>query len=469
MRLQQQRTQFNIGKVPKHGIPSHVARVYIHDYRELENIAGIKKMEGGALLDNIDYAIRMGERAYEGYQQGKEVFKKVRDAYASDIGTTLKNMIPPSDSSARPGFPGERHVVLKLPNGRMGIANYCGPGTELIKRLERGDPGRTMTDLVCKKHDIDYALSRTPADVRKSDQRMLDTINIIKNNKLDSKFNTVAGKLIAGKMKGEDIGIFKPGSWAGDLARTKYSPEDNKLLAESNQELEQMGFGLPADKLKMKVLQQHMKGKRAMSEKKGQGKPRKRTVADFKPGYVMFGKGIELMKKDNLKKYVVNKMIPDIIKAVGIKPNLLTKSLIDKVVSKGMSLAKSNKVADIAVALTKTIMPMLIHSAKRMPGNGVRKTIKKTGKAMKLLTARLAKGIVDNLKHVANKIMLGKGKKQPFKNMNGNGNFWKSFASGFKKGFVGAANVVGPLASIVAPEIGVPLTVAGKLVDKIPV
>jgi hypothetical protein len=36
------------------------------------------------------------------------------------------NLIPPSDESARPSYPGERHALLKLPNGKMGIANYMG-------------------------------------------------------------------------------------------------------------------------------------------------------------------------------------------------------------------------------------------------------------------------------------------------------------------------------------------------------
>lgn len=34
---------------------------------------------------------------------------------------------------------------------------YCGPGTKLQKRLERGDPGINQLDAACKKHDIAYA------------------------------------------------------------------------------------------------------------------------------------------------------------------------------------------------------------------------------------------------------------------------------------------------------------------------
>lgn len=33
---------------------------------------------------------------------------------------------------------------------------YCGPGTNLEKRLKRGDPGINPLDKACKKHDIAY-------------------------------------------------------------------------------------------------------------------------------------------------------------------------------------------------------------------------------------------------------------------------------------------------------------------------
>jgi len=35
--------------------------------------------------------------------------------------------------------------------------NYCGPGTKLEKRLERGDAGVNLLDEACKQHDISYS------------------------------------------------------------------------------------------------------------------------------------------------------------------------------------------------------------------------------------------------------------------------------------------------------------------------
>ena len=34
---------------------------------------------------------------------------------------------------------------------------YCGPGTKLAKRLQRGDPGINKLDAACKQHDIAYS------------------------------------------------------------------------------------------------------------------------------------------------------------------------------------------------------------------------------------------------------------------------------------------------------------------------
>jgi len=73
--------------------------------------------------------------ARAGYQKAKqyltiENIKKAGDlaqqAYASELGKKVQNLIPSSDETARDGFAGEKHAFLKLPNGKMGIANYMG-------------------------------------------------------------------------------------------------------------------------------------------------------------------------------------------------------------------------------------------------------------------------------------------------------------------------------------------------------
>jgi hypothetical protein len=51
----------------------------------------------------------------------------------------VSNLFPSSDKEATEIEAGEKHGVLILPNGKIGRANYMGPGTNLIKRLKRGD------------------------------------------------------------------------------------------------------------------------------------------------------------------------------------------------------------------------------------------------------------------------------------------------------------------------------------------
>lgn len=43
-------------------------------------------------------------------------------------------------------------VELHLPG-----YNYCGPGTKLFKRLQRGDKGINQLDEACRQHDISYS------------------------------------------------------------------------------------------------------------------------------------------------------------------------------------------------------------------------------------------------------------------------------------------------------------------------
>lgn len=43
-----------------------------------------------------------------------------------DIITAVKNVLPSSDSNARYQYPGEKHAILKLGNGKFGTANYSG-------------------------------------------------------------------------------------------------------------------------------------------------------------------------------------------------------------------------------------------------------------------------------------------------------------------------------------------------------
>lgn len=53
------------------------------------------------------------------------------------------------------------NIIDKLPfELHVPFHSYCGPGTKLQKRLDRGDSGINVLDEACKHHDIAYAESK---------------------------------------------------------------------------------------------------------------------------------------------------------------------------------------------------------------------------------------------------------------------------------------------------------------------
>ena len=85
---------------------------------------------------------------------GSGLYQKV----ANFVGKTVN----PKEHS--PMFSDETHI----PN-----FNFCGPGTRLKERLERGDKPVNATDEVCMQHDKDYSTSKTPQDKRRADEKAL--------------------------------------------------------------------------------------------------------------------------------------------------------------------------------------------------------------------------------------------------------------------------------------------------------
>lgn len=190
----------------------------------------------------------------------------------SGIFSTFKNAIPNSDSNARPGFPGENHAILQLPNGLPGIANYMGPGTNIIERLKRGDPPRTNVDRVAMRHDIDYqaatmsgTIQEQRKKIREADLRMLKKVGEIQKDKSDSNKNITQAKLIAAKVAHEDAGLMSKDKFSGKLV-----PRNEGIISLLNSEkakLAQQGYGLPSDpigtlkKLAMKQVRTTKKNK----------------------------------------------------------------------------------------------------------------------------------------------------------------------------------------------------------------
>ena len=79
-----------------------------------------------------------GEGVAELIEKGKDLLSKAGlvkkfagkaiDALTGETGTRLRNLIPSSDEGARDAFPGEKHMVLKLKNGKNGKRGLADPG-----------------------------------------------------------------------------------------------------------------------------------------------------------------------------------------------------------------------------------------------------------------------------------------------------------------------------------------------------
>jgi hypothetical protein len=277
--------------------------------------------------------------------------KALIENISPNIVTNILNRIPASNDTARPLYNGEKHTMLKLPNGKIGVANYMGPGTEVIKRLIRNDPPRTETDKVSKAHDIRYVLANDLNDIRTADKILIKKIDEISKNKTDSKFNIAQAKLIKVKMISEDLGLLKRTAFSGDLSKKILSQDDITLMNEKLKPLEMAGYGKsPAFELK----------KIALSKVKSMNIKGAGIIDNIIP------------MLDDIKKYVGNNLLP-----------------IANTIS---SLSPKESAAKI--------LPYIL---KKMKGNGISKLKEKQ------LMKHLEKAIMNVKKGQSGKGMYGKG------------------------------------------------------------
>jgi hypothetical protein len=88
-----------------------------------------------------------------------------------------------------------------------------------------------------------FTLAQNPDDVRAADLRMVKNLNRIQEKKGDYKFNIYMGKLpIKAKMKLEDWGIMKKGSFSG-MKGAQVTKENRELLEREKAKLTQEGYG----------------------------------------------------------------------------------------------------------------------------------------------------------------------------------------------------------------------------------
>lgn len=445
--------------------------------------------------------------------------KIAQDAYTSEVGTAIRNAIPSSDDTARDGFAGERHAILQLKNGRNGVANYMGPDTALLKRLKRGDRGRTAVDEVSRAHDIRYALAKTQADIRKADNKMIRAVKQIEQDKLDNPRNILLAKAITGKKMAEDLGILRRDAFSGDLSKNPASVQERNYLSTSLAPLEQKGYGLkPAGggmpeeeenqhkvaltKLRTNIAKQMKKKKiMGMGSKNPSAFSGHTSMSKTYPtmkNYKMIGSG-GMYGKGAIVDLVGKKIVPVLMKAVGIPVDTIPVTGITKIISKAVDDAKSGNLVSVVASLSKHILPMLTAlkmKALKLPikGGGITKLL---GKKENILHSGLVKILMGTFKDVLStkdikgkgffgdvlhfykskfshkedkrmrdieaKIKAGRKKKGGGLNISGKG-FFEDFANGFKSIFKPLASIAGPILDAVGlPEFGIPLSAVGSL------
>ena len=74
-----------------------------------------------------------------------------------------------------------------------------GPGTNLKKRLKRGDPGKNRLDRIAKEHDIAYSMAKGLKDKHKADRMMVNRIQKLPGRKTATE--RIVKNIISAKLK----------------------------------------------------------------------------------------------------------------------------------------------------------------------------------------------------------------------------------------------------------------------------
>ena len=392
---------------------------HYHPYRHTE-LSG----EGWSDIVKSVYNVgsKVGKALWDNKGKIMEYGKKAVDLYSSDTGTALKNMLPDNDANGRPAFPGEKHTILELPNGKYGMANYMGPGTHISARLRRGDPPRTEVDRVARSHDLRYALANNVEDIRKADNIMLRKVAEIERDGKDSKKNLLQAKAIYAKTLGEDAGLIPKGSFskfAAGAPTSQISDSDKDMLKGHLYKYEQEGYGmLPGEALKMKLLKKEMK--KMKLSKKGSG----------------------ILSDSPVLKLMVNQGLPTLLNKIGVTDKGTQRS-VKQLVSSTLPLieAKKEDIPSKVADVSKVVLNLLMKQA-----GGAMKPKKLSPEVHKKLLLSLSKGMMKFVKA-----------KQSGKGMKGSG-YWDDFYEGFKSVVKPGFQVLGGVADALgAPEIGIPL------------
>lgn len=141
---------------------------------------------------------------------------KISDCLNGAICTKNKNQ----EKKTKKGFGLIDRIIDKLPEIHIPGYQYCGPGTDLEKRLARGDPGINKLDKACKDHDIAYATCNDSKSRRKADKDLVARA-FKRTYSRDAKLNERAAALAVSTLMSTKMGLSKIGLGLGEAKQKR--------------------------------------------------------------------------------------------------------------------------------------------------------------------------------------------------------------------------------------------------------
>jgi hypothetical protein len=141
---------------------------------------------------------------------------------------------------------GERHGFIKMKGSLFPKrASWMGPGTQVIKRLNAGCGGKSVTDTISKAHDLRYSLAQNDNDTRRADEIMIRALQKARKDGTDNWFNISQGLYgIGSKVTLENLGLMKKGAFNVPKENIKnYTRGEKELMRTALRPLAQKGYG----------------------------------------------------------------------------------------------------------------------------------------------------------------------------------------------------------------------------------
>lgn len=168
-----------------------------------------KDMRGGKF--GIKDALSIGKKIFEGDLDGavKEAAIPLVQAGVAGVANIFRNKENPMST---PSYMGEVRLPLKADyapepfTGKRMLANYAGPGTHVLKRIQLGHKPISLLDRISQAHDVRYALANTVDDVREADKIFMERLAKEKNNLHPAEYK-IAKAAFDAKMAAEDMDL----------------------------------------------------------------------------------------------------------------------------------------------------------------------------------------------------------------------------------------------------------------------